>query len=220
MSIPNISLEAEALDYEGRVKNAEKVALNEDTAAATRDLIAEGVNLLKRIEDRRKTQKQPHLDAGREIDAAHEALASPVKRACDALKAVVAKYLQAIEAQRRAEAARAEEEARKAAEAAKAEDDPFARFDAETAAETARDAARIAAKPVNLAGREAGRAASLRTYYLVEVTDAPALVQHFVESQTVIEAARVIAQTLIRASKGKNVTGIPGIKIIEDKRVA
>lgn len=220
MSIPNISLEAEALDYENRARFAGNVVLNEGSAAATRDLIAEGVNLLKRIEDRRKTQKKPHLDAGNEIDAAHEALASPVKRACDALKAMVSKYLQAIEAQRRAEAAKAEEAARKAAEAAKADDDPFARFDAEAAAEAARDAARIAAKPVNLQGREAERAASLRTYYLVEVTDAPALVQHFAESQVLIDAAKGLAQSLIRASKGKNVTNIPGIKIIEDKRVA
>lgn len=223
--LPNINIESEVEDFKERCRSWFKTDVTDENAPKVRDLIAEAGEIEKKVEARRKAEKQPHLDAGKQIDAAHATLVEPITKARDFLKKRLAKYLQALEDKRRAEAAEAArkaEEARKAAEAAAAKSrapDPFAAFDAQEAQEQAVEAARAASAPVNIAGHEATRAAGLRSYWLVEVTDGEALVKHFAASPALIEEARKLAAAQVRAAKGAP-CGIPGIKITEDKRVA
>lgn len=219
----NINLEAEVEDFKERCRPWFDTEVTAETAPRLRDMIAMGADIEKKIESRRKSEKQPHLDAGKAIDAAHATLAEPIVKARDFLKKRLAKYLQALEDQRRAEAAEAArkaEEARRAAEeAAKARPDPFADFDAQKAEEAASVARRAATAPANVSGIENARAAGLRSYWLVDVTDGEALVKHFASSPHMIEEARKLAAQMVRAAKGGD-CGIPGIKITEDKRVA
>lgn len=216
----NINLEAEVEDFKERCREWFRVEATAENAPKFRDLIAMAGEIEKKIESRRKAEKQPHMDAGKAVDAMHAALVSPVSTARDYLKKSLGKFMLAEEARRREEAERARreaEEARKAAEVEK--DDPFATFEAKQAETVAQDAAKIARGPVNVSGMEATRAAGLRTYWLVEVVDPSLLVAHFDTAPAVIEEARKLAQAMVRASRG-DACGIPGIKITEDKRVA
>lgn len=219
----NINLEAEVEDFKERCRVWFQVEACADNAAQFRDLIAMGGEIEKKIEARRKAEKQPHLDAGKAIDGAHAALAEPITKGRDYLKKALGKFMLAEEQRRREEAERARreaEEARKAAEAAaQSGPDPFADFDAKQAEEVAQEATKAARAPVNVSGLETARAAGLRTYWLIDVTDGPALVKHFAESPALIEEARKLAATMVRSAKGAP-CGIPGIKITEDKRVA
>lgn len=219
----NINLEAEIEDFKERCRPWFKEAVTADNAAQFRDLIAMGGDIEKKIEARRKAEKQPHLDAGKAIDSAHATLAEPIIKGREFLKKALGAFMLAEERRRREEAERAEREAaeaRKAAEeAAKTGPDPFATFDAEQAEKVAQEASKVARAPVNVSGLESSRAAGLRTYWQVDVTDGPALVKHFAASPHMIEEARKLAAAQVRATKG-DACGIPGIKIIEDKRVA
>lgn len=215
----NMNLESEVEDFKDRCREWFQAEVTDETAAKFRDLIALGGDIEKRIEARRKAEKQPYLDTGKQIDAAHATLAEPVSQGRDFLKKRLGKYMLAEEEKRRAaaaEAARVAEEARKAAEAEK---DPFADFDAKQATEAAVEASKFARAPVNVSGIESARAAGLRTYWLVDVTDGPALVAHFAASPHMIEEARKLAASMVRSAKG-SACGIPGIQITEDKRVA
>lgn len=215
----NINLEAEVEDFKERCRDWFKVEANAENAARFRDLIDEAGKIEKKVEARRKDQKQPHLDAGKAIDGAHAALAEPITKARDFLKKSLGKFMLAEEQRRREEAERARREAEEARKAAEIETDPFAEFDAKQAQEAAHDAAKVARAPVNVSGLEATRAAGLRSYWLVEVTDAVALVQHFNTAPAVIDAAQKLAASMVRSARGGD-CGIPGIKITEDKRVA
>lgn len=215
----NISLEAEVEDFKERCREWFKVEASADNAAKFRDLIALGGEVEKKIEARRKAQKQPHLDMCKAIDSAHAALVEPVTKGREFLKKALGKFMLAEEQRRREEAARARREAEEARKAAEVEADPFADFDAQKAAEAAQDAAKAARAPVNVSGLETSRAAGLRTYWQVDVTDGPALVKHFAASPHMIEEARKLAAAQVRAAKGAD-CGIPGIAITEDKRVA
>lgn len=215
----NINLEAEVEDYKERCRGLFSTEVTADNAAQFRDLIAMGGEIEKKLEARRKAEKQPHLDAGKAIDAAHSILCEPINKGRDYLKKALGKYMLAEEQRRREEAERARREAEEARKAAESEKDPFADFDAKQAEETAREATKVATKPVNVSGFESSRAAGLRTYWLIEVANGAALVAHFASSPHMIEEARKLAAAQVRAAKGAD-CGIPGIKIIEDKRVA
>lgn len=215
----NINLEAEVEDFKERCRPFFGVDATPDNAPQFRDLIAMGGDIEKRIEARRKGEKQPHLDAGKVIDAAHATLCEPVNKGRDYLKKSLSKFMLAEEARRREEAERARREAEEARKAAEAEPDPFAQFDAKKAETVAVEAQRTAKTAVNVSGLETSRAAGLRTYWVVDVTDGEALVKHFASSPTLIEEARKIAAQQVRAAHGA-ACGIPGIKITEDKRVA
>lgn len=214
----NINLEAEVEDFKERCREWFRVDATAENAPKFRDLIAMAGEIEKKIEARRKAEKQPHMDAGKAIDTAHAALVSPVSTARDYLKKALGKFMLAEEQRRREEADRARREAEEARKAAEVEQDPFVAFDAKQAETVAKDAAKAARAPVNVSGVEASRAAGLRTYWLIDVSDGAALVQHFASSPHMIEEARKLAAAQVRAAKGGD-CGIPGITITEDKRV-
>jgi hypothetical protein len=132
-------------------------------------------------------------------------------------------FLKAEDERKRAEA----EEARLKAEAeAKAAamlaDDEFVGADmAERAKQADIEAKRAerAAEYNTVAGAESARAMGLRTYYRAKVLDSKAMVEHFAGHPDVIAAAEKLANAQIRAAKGGPVS-IPGVEVVEDRRVA
>ncbi len=199
------ALEWEASEFDG-------VEITHENAPAVRDVIARATALAKRIEDARKTAKQPHLDAGREVDASFKPPLEKVSGIGALAKKILTPYLAAEQERQRAEA----EAARKLAEeAAKADSENAAKAEAAAreAERKAQDAGRVASKS-GLA-----RAVSLRTVRRAVVTDAKALVAHYAAHPAVIEAAEKLANADIRAAKGAAVE-IPGISIEEEKVVA
>lgn len=216
----NINLEAEIEDFKERCRTWFHTEVTADNAGRFRDLIALGLDLEKKVETRRKAEKQPHLDAGKAIDEAHRPLLETVTKGREHLKKMLGAFMQAEERKRREEAEAARRAADEAARAAEERPDPFAAFDAAKAQEKAKAAQETARAPVNVTSAEGtSRAAGLRSYWNVEVSDGAALVKHFATSPHMIEEARKLAAAQVRAAKGGD-CGIPGIKIIEEKRVA
>lgn len=181
----------------------------------------------KRAEDARKAEKQPHLDAGRAVDARYKPLTERTKAASGAIKTALTPWLQKQEAEKRAreEAARREaeekrraaEEAMRARDAANLED----RERAEQAVQEAKKAEQAASKAAKDRGRASGglgRAVGLRTRGEVEVTDATAMIKHYWQTRQddLVEFAKGLAERDMRAGA----IDIPGVKIIEKQEAA
>lgn len=144
-------------------------AVSNDQQDKQLDGLAKDIRALKnKAEDSRKTEKEPHLEAGRAVDAAYK----PVTARCDAalaeIKALltpyrVAKQKARDEAERKAreEAERKAEEARNAHKAAETLEE---RFEAESRMEEAKKAEQAATR-INRAPT------GLRTYQIATVTD-------------------------------------------------
>jgi chemotaxis protein histidine kinase CheA len=139
--------------------------------------------LLNRAEKARETEKAPHLEAGRAVDAKWKGIATPGADAYRAATALQKQFL-AEEEKRREEAARKERErlakerreAEEAALAAAAEAEAKAKAAAEAAAKAnADDAAAKAA--AQAAAEEAAKAAAEAEEKLAEAAEAPVEVQ-------------------------------------------
>lgn len=181
----------------------------------------------KRAEEARKAEKEPHLAAGRAIDAKYKALTERTKAAADAIKTALAPWLQKVEAEKRAaaEAARreAEEKARVAQEALRQRD--LANLAEREAAEALVKEAKAAERAAGKAERDTakasgglGRAVSLRTVREVEVTDPKALLTHCwrVHRDEMLALATTLAERDVRAGAAE----IPGVTIHEKKVAA
>lgn len=228
-----LKAEAEAL-----VEKCARLAGEEITAENSgiiRDALGEEVKLRKKLDNAKGEEKRPHLDANTEIEGRYKPVLSVISDAAKALNRRLTAYIEAEEKKRREEAERirkaAEEEQRKAAEAAAAlaaaqEPDPFEQFDAEQAkkdAEAAKaradEAAKLAAERVRVASAEGNtRATSLKSTWSAEITDAAALVAHYANRQSVIDAALSLANAEMRNTKGQ--AQIPGVKAHEERKVA
>jgi len=192
--------------------------ITEANAGEARDLIGLAKKLAKDIDAKRDEEKRPHLEAGRQIDAAYK----PLVDAANAAPAPLSNALLAhINEQKRlaaeaAEKARrlAEEEARRAAELA---DDPILGEDMADAAKLAGQKAEVAAASVKtvatVKGSEGFRAAGVRKSYKAEVYNWEALVKYYADHADVRAAAEKVANAMIRAHKGQ--VAIPGVNVIE-----
>ncbi len=201
--------------------------VSDETAQRYRDEIGYGVSLAKEIDKQRDTEKRPHLEAGRKIDAAYKPLIEGAEHIQKDLKRQLSAFLSAKEAEARrvaaekAEAARrAEEAARKAAEP---EDDPFLAATADAAPDPAQAVAdaKVAALEVKAAGRVASETggfatAGLKTVRKAKVTDFVALVAHYASHTDMQTLAERLANADIRHAKGAAIT-IPGVEIVEER---
>lgn len=218
----------------------EKLALYQEGAAAFgpvteanaqeyRDHIGYGVKLAKEIDGQRDTEKRPHLEAGRAVDAAYKPLLETVEVTQKALKKPLEAFVIAREkeAQRiAAEARRKVEEAeRAAAEAAKAadeEDDPFLAATAPVVDVKAVVAeAKVAELQVMTASRISSAAGgfaatSLKTKRSAKVTDWSALAAHYLARGEVRAVLEQLANADIRHAKGAAIE-IPGVEIVEER---
>jgi hypothetical protein len=204
--------------------------ITEASAAELRDVIGDATKLENEMKAGKAKDKQPANDALKAIETEYAALADDAGQIKGDARKRLDAWMLAEEQRRKAEAEklRAKEEALRAkAEEAKeaAADNPFAEevvsdaeYDAAMAAHAAAHAMHRAAAGPSVRGASGARAATLRSYFSVEVIDAAALVAHFAADRDVIAAAKKAADAVARATKGAQ--AIPGCKIREDRRSA
>lgn len=180
----------------------------------------------KEAEAARKAEKEPHLEAGRAVDAKYKPLTDRCKLASDGCKKALTPWLEKIEAEKRAAAEKArqeaEEKARAAAEAhRKAQDaaDLAAADEAERLIADAKKAERIAGKAEKshaTASGGIGKAVSLRTVAVVKLTDPSAAIKHYWPKDYPEFQALLIRLAERDARAGAR--SIPGYEITEEKR--
>ena len=196
-----------------------------ENAGDANDLIRLCGNLAKDIDKTRKDEKQPYLDASREVDGKYMPLADEAKATPEPLKARLSAYLreqERIAREKAAEAARIAEEERLKAEAEKAVSMPADEAEIEQAAEVAEIKAAAAAAAAEKARTAKGShglmASGLRTKREVVITDPVGLVRHFHKHPDVIELCLRLAKAQVRAAKGGEVD-IEGIAIKEVREI-
>ena len=202
-----------------------------DGAEVDSEEIAEGLSTLinelrkagKDADKLRKDQKQPHLEAGKAVDAQFKPLTDKVKRATDACKAAMVPWLRKLEEQQRAEAEEArrlaEEQERAAQEAALKAD--RTNLDEVEAAEEQIQAAKAAEAEAKKAERakantanRGGKAIGLRTVYTPVLEDPAAAFFHYTPNEELNAVLLKLAGADVRAGKRE----IPGFTIKEEKR--
>lgn len=219
---PNMTIFDEVENFLETCAAATTVDVDAERATFLRKLQKDEIALRKKIEATHKTEKEPHLEAGRAVDAKYKPLLTKINQAVEGVTKLLTKYMEAERERQRqaAEAARkaAEEEAARAAALAKqaeVEEDPFEAFETTQAANTAQaeaaSLARQAAAPVkvNVASADGGKAAGLRTVgWAVEVTDPSAFVAHFAGRMEILDLAVKLAEREAKATNGQ--AKIPG----------
>lgn len=181
------------------------------------------LDLKKKAELEHKTEKQPHLDAGRVVDAKFKPLIDIAASAADAVRAVLTKYMAAKEARERAEAeakwkaeqerVRVERERIEAERHTLMENDPI---QALTSPQPEMPEMPAAPEPVKInAGGQRGRKTGLRTVKKVRVTDHAAALAFFSEAPEVRELVSKLATRLVLAGGT-----VPGADIYEEKVAA
>lgn len=210
--IDNLKSRAEAF---GEVTDA--------NAGEASDLIKLAKKLAKDIDDKRKEEKQPHLDAGRQIDGTYNPLADAAKKAVASVEKALTAFV--VEQKRKAEEARREAERKAAEEAEKArrlQNDALLAEDAAASAKAAENEAKLVAaeekQAGNVKGSEGFRASGLRTIRKAKITNATMLVTHYMARPEVIELCERLANADIRAAKGEQVA-IPGIEVVETEQL-
>lgn len=181
----------------------------------------------KDADKERAAEKKPHDDAGKAIQAKWKPLLDRCDIATDTAKKALVPWLEKLEAEQRAAAAKAREEAEAARLAAlEAERAAKASVDLEAAerAEQARKDADIAQAQANRADKAkahaagGSRAIGLRSYWIAELVDPVAALKHYKQAQPELLKAWLLEQAQKDANAGKRT--IPGFAINEDRRAA
>lgn len=203
---------------------------NDHHAEQVNDQITGLRGLFKNVDDARKAAKKPHDDAGKVVQAAFSPILAKLKAAAEALKPKMAIYTQAkaaaeAEEKRKAEAeARAKaEEAAAAAKAAEEDGDIAAKVEAEEAQKAAEKQVKVAAKGPGTKVKSAsggGRTMSMRTEKTIKITNINVLFMELCDEPEVHETLARIATRMVRAKDYAERKPLPGIKIIETKKMA
>ena len=180
------------------------------------------------MEARRKDEKQPFLDAGREIDAAFNKIKETIERAANLVKPLVETYLREKEAAERARKAEEERKAREEAEAAErarrqAEDrnDVIGQQEAEERLEEAGKAVEQAAKTESAKVGSAtggGKRTALRTHRFVRITNLNQALLHYRDHPEMTDLLLRLGNADLRAAKGKDIT-LPGFSTHEERKL-
>lgn len=217
-------LEAEVrLNAQRAAKWLDAGAVSEEWQAGEVNDLLQGVKrTIREIETKRKADKEPHLEAGRQVDAAYRKVTDPLSKLADRLAAILTEYMKAKRAeeerQRQEELRRAEEERRRIEEEARAAAARNDVFGEEQAAARAREIERTVkqvAKARSTGAVESasggGRTASLRTYHEVEVVNIKTAFVHLVGAYEA-EFLHVIERAALKEYRE---TGqpVPGTKI-------
>lgn len=197
---------------------------DEEMAGKASDFLSQLRGEHKAAKEQHKEEKQPHLDAGRLVDAAYKPVLTRLERAGNAIKALLTPW--EIKKRTAADAARrkAEEDARKADEEAKAkarEAEKANTIDAKIKADEAAERAEAAQKDAEKdrytgTTGEFGRTVALRTTYRGEIADWDAALAFYSTYPIVREAVEKAIARDIRA--GTRV--IPGVRIIQEQKAA
>jgi len=221
---------AEATEIADAASEWAGVEIASDTKAGElKDFLDTARAKLKEIEDRRKAEKQPFLDAGRDVDTAFNRVKDIIEKAGKLAKAPLETYLK--EQQRIAEERRRTEQeaARKAAEEAERERmiaernrNAAAIIEAEEKAKKAAEAAKAAAAParaqVSSATGTGSNRTGLRNHRSAQITNINQAMLHYRGHADLAECITRLANADIRSAKGAQIT-IPGIDIIEEQKL-
>lgn len=197
---------------------------NSDQADKCKDFIDQLKAEAKAVEQARKAEKQPHMDASRAVDDKYRPLGAVLDKAIKLLNPALTKWLQKQQAIQEAERKRREEEALakiKAEEDAKRKAEAENTVEAHLAAEQAEDEAdraalvadRAARAKASTKGQFGGRATSLRTYRTVEIVNIELLFEHYKGYDEVRNVLTRLAAADVKAKRE-----VPGIKIHEERR--
>lgn len=203
---------------------------DEETADRFKDFLEQLLTARNEVDGERKTQKQPHLDAGKAVDDRFKPLLARLDTAKGVLNPRLTTYMQAKKAREDAEARRLAEEAERkrkeaeeaaaAAEAAEGDsivDDRIRAQELEQDAATAKKVADQAARaPTRVRGDYSKRAAGLRTTYKGRITDPDAVWRQYKHNAGVRDALQKAVNADIRAGK----RGIYGVEVYAEQTAA
>lgn len=201
---------------------------NEEQAEKLSDFLKGAGKLLKDVEARRKLEKQPFLEAGKEVDDAFGVVKDLINRTGKMVKPLLETYMQKKEAAERARQAEAQRKAREEAEAAErarkqAEErnDIVGQQEAEQREAEARTA-EVAATKVESAkvgsATGGGKRTSLRTRRFAEITNINQAMLHYRERPEMTDLLLRLANAEIRAAKSPDVK-IPGFAVKEERKL-
>ena len=166
-------------------------------------------------EKARKTEKEPHLEAGRQVDAKWKPIVDKATRGTTACKDALTPYRTAKQAAKDAAARKAREEAEERARAAQAalkqSDDLEAKFAAEVEIEAAQ-------KLVAVANKIDRSATGLRTTWMHRIVNRRELLLHVVERYP--EDLADMLNEFVRRQVASGLRTMPGVEILEQKRAA
>jgi len=181
MELEDVHLEASNFLDGGEVEN-------EKQAEAIGLFVKKARELKKKAEEARVSEKEPHLEAGRAIDAKFKPVTTRADLIVKAAQAPLTRWLEKLEVQKREEAERirreAEEAQRRAAEAQR-EAERAGNLEALEDAQREQDSADLLAKTAKRAEKEkanvgggGGRSIGLRSRTVAEVEDYKALLSY------------------------------------------
>jgi hypothetical protein len=161
---------------------------NQDQADEVTRLVASASDLEKEIEGTRKAEKEPHLEAGRAVDALYNPLKERADKIAKLAKRALTPWLEAVKAENqrkereaREEAERAARELQEAHKRARQSSDFVDEDKLAEAEEAAKEAERMAkqaarAKATSTGG---GYVAKLRKFWMVNIVDRRELLAHY-----------------------------------------
>ena len=203
---------------------------DEEQAGKARDLLAKLTARIKEAEDARVAEKEPHLAAGRAVDARYKPVGAMLSACVQPIKTLLGAWLKreqaridAEKAAARAEADRLAREAEAARKAAEAAGKVAAAVAAEQAAERAQAAAVVArqaeaARPQVVSASGGARKASLRVTYAARLVNFPIACRRYANHPEVVAVLEKLASAEARAAKGAGI--IPGFEIVAQETVA
>jgi hypothetical protein len=181
----------------------------------------------KDADNERAAEKKPHDDAAKAVQTKWKPLIDRCDIATDTAKKALIPWLEHLEAEQRAAAAKAREDAEAARLAAlEAERAATASADLEAAerANAARKEADVAQKQANRAEKAkahaagGSRAIGLRSYWIAEITDRRELLAHYMRTRAT--DLEVWLQDQAQKDVNAGIRAIPGVLVKEDRRAA
>ena len=221
-NLPDDPCEALAIELEGEKELAEEFLSEPVTDQTQADKAAAWSKKLsaisKKADDQRKVEKQPHVDAGKAVDAKWNPIRDEAKDLSTRLKRHLDDWLREqarIESERQRKAQEEADRKRKEAEeaAAKAQSEQDA-IEAEKAMEAAKKAEQDAKERNAQAGRTGSKVA-LRTFISATITDYDKLLNDLKDRQEIKDLVQSLAN---RAAKSG--VKLDGMEIHEEKRAA
>lgn len=186
---------------------------NDEQEAALDKLLDDVRQAAADAKKQRKAEKEPHLEAGRQVDAAWKPIAAKCKAAADEIKKLLTPYRVAKQAAKDEAARKAREEAEAKERAAQAKlrepEHLQARFDAEEDLKAAR-------KLKAAANRTEREATGLRTYKVVTVTDRRAALNWIARNDPLSLEEFVEGY----AQRHAPIRPMDGVKVTEERKVA
>ena len=187
----------------------------DEQEAAIDDLLDQFRKVGQDAEKARKAEKEPHLEAGRQVDAKFKPITDKANRGATACKDALTPYRTAKQKAKDEAARKAREEAeareKAAQEALRSSDDLETRFEAEQQLEAAQ-------KLTAAANRIDRSATGLRTYWEAEITDRKAALLHYLARWP--ERFEALIQQLADEDARGARAPVPGIVFHERKKAA